>query len=389
MPLNTYPVYLESHPYEIGAGRKYATITEAITAATAAGDTYADLVLYDSMTEDVNLPEGMTLRSTVQTTTIPITITGSFTATAGTGTATVVGLQFVGSGTNATISTIGANNLTLKNCILSNSGDLPVIKSDHACNYSFYDCTVICTAATAPLMDINAGNVSVVNWSNFNPTSGIVADISAGTLTAGYSSLLGQVVTSGTGAFAFSNMTCSVASGSCIDHDGSTAGTLINVSLSGTTAGDVLSGSGTINYSDIRIINNANTIESTLTFTPYSTKSIFMGNHLSEVQSAVAGSFTVTLRDSNKVYFNSNTAETTLPSIATCSVGTKYTFICNNASYIKINCNGTDTASYLTDTTAAGGYFRSNTVGSKLTVNKLAGTNWIVTDLDGTWTWDV
>ena len=89
-----------------------------------------------------------------------------------------------------------------------------------------------------------------------------------------------------------------------------------------------------------------------------------------------------------KIYYSSAAAGWTLPASATMATGDWFTFVSGNAGSFQIDLNGADTASYLGDTTAGGGYFRTVAIGSSLTVLYLGGTNWIVVNLDGTWTFD-
>lgn len=98
--------------------------------------------------------------------------------------------------------------------------------------------------------------------------------------------------------------------------------------------------------------------------------------------------YTIVADDNNKIFTNawaSGDIQLTLP---TASAWLRLTFIVVAGHYLRVNCATGDTARYIGDVTASAGYFRSQTVGNQLTVEAIDDTQWIVTSLDGTFTFD-
>lgn len=100
----------------------------------------------------------------------------------------------------------------------------------------------------------------------------------------------------------------------------------------------------------------------------------------------------LTAADVKTTFINSATADYLLPLPSTMTSGDWFEFIVGSANYFKIIVDQTndDTIRYLGTTTAADGYCRSNAIGSKIRVilNPLNTDEWLITDLNGTWTYD-
>lgn len=257
--------------YPVGVGYQYGSVAAAIAAATAASVAKAIIEVHGDLTENLEIPEEMTVKAVIQQGYPTATLTGSVRAIAGaTGFANLIGFQVVGDGTEATIVSDSAANLWVSKCILVNSGDFPLLSSDTTgANVNLVDCQMISSAATAPMLEITDGNISTLRCANLAPASGVFATIADGTLTDIGSSFRDQIITTVDGGFGFVGTSLSVVTGSCIDHDGSFVSSLVRCSLSGSAAGDVLSGSGQISYTDVPANNNAHGVESTLDFRPY------------------------------------------------------------------------------------------------------------------------
>lgn len=104
-----------------------------------------------------------------------------------------------------------------------------------------------------------------------------------------------------------------------------------------------------------------------------------------KVQS-LSANHTATIQESGKTFLNSAVVEIDLPSLSD-ALGCEYTFIVGSANYLRMNLDGTDTARYLAQSSAAGGYFRSATQGDVCKVIATA-SEWVVISLDGTFTFD-
>lgn len=65
----------------------------------------------------------------------------------------------------------------------------------------------------------------------------------------------------------------------------------------------------------------------------------------------------------------------------------KVSFIVTVAQYLKILTDGTEKLRFLATQGAAGGYVRSNVIGNTLTI-VWDGSNWVITDLGGSWLYD-
>jgi hypothetical protein len=57
------------------------------------------------------------------------------------------------------------------------------------------------------------------------------------------------------------------------------------------------------------------------------------------------------------------------------------------AQYLRLDANGTETIRYLATQTAVGGYIRSNVVGNVVELD-WSGTEWVVVNMGGAWTYD-
>ena len=87
---------------------------------------------------------------------------------------------------------------------------------------------------------------------------------------------------------------------------------------------------------------------------------------------------------SGTLFTNSAVVEFTLPALTS---GVWFRFVVGSANFLRVNASGGATMSYLANTTAVNGYARSQTQGDELRIVGLS-TGWVVTDLDGTWTYD-
>lgn len=125
---------------------------------------------------------------------------------------------------------------------------------------------------------------------------------------------------------------------------------------------------------------SAATLNDTLTATAAGTT--YLPLAVSEV--GCAGAVAPAAGDSGKTYYNTAATDITLPAI---SNGLRYKFVVKHASYLKVIASGGATIRYQATATAANGYFRSQTVGNVATVEGVNG-DWIVTDLEGTFTYD-
>lgn len=92
----------------------------------------------------------------------------------------------------------------------------------------------------------------------------------------------------------------------------------------------------------------------------------------------------LTVAQSGLLFSNSAVVEFTLPALA---LGVWYRFVVGSANFLRVNASGGATISYLGDATAVNGYARSQTQGDELRVVGMA-SGWVVTDLDGTFTFD-
>jgi hypothetical protein len=100
---------------------------------------------------------------------------------------------------------------------------------------------------------------------------------------------------------------------------------------------------------------------------------------------SVSGAVTLTEPETKSIIINSAATTIALPDAA---AGLEYTFIVTHASYLRVNLAAGDTARYLAQESVAGGYFRSMTVGNVIKISAIDSTQWIVTSLDGAWTFD-
>jgi hypothetical protein len=169
--------------------------------------------------------------------------------------------------------------------------------------------------------------------------------------------------------------------------------------LPGVTDGGAL-GSGTVMWSDLFLANegviNWNNGNTTLT---HSTSKLTLNTALSvgttlDVAGAVTGLIpvetfsgddTLTQAESGKTCTNDAVVALTLP---TAVAGMVFTFVVGSANYLRVNLSAGDTAQYKATASAAGGYFRSATQGDVVRLECLNATEWYVTSLEGTWTFD-
>ena len=98
-----------------------------------------------------------------------------------------------------------------------------------------------------------------------------------------------------------------------------------------------------------------------------------------------SGDDTLTQNESGKTCTNSAVVALTLP---TAVAGMVFTFVVGSANYLRVNLSAGDTAQSKATASAAGGYFRSATQGDVVRLECLNTTEWYVTSLEGTWTFD-
>jgi hypothetical protein len=111
---------------------------------------------------------------------------------------------------------------------------------------------------------------------------------------------------------------------------------------------------------------------------------------VAEIVEAATGVVSLDVDDFGKFFINSAQATYTLPVYNTTGfkAGDKISLYVGHNSYFRITLSGSETARFENTTTAAGGYFRSTAVGSKLTLINSGTAEWIICDLSGTWTYD-
>ena len=263
---------VDNNLYTIGTNAAYATFADAKAQALLDANEEAVFVLFEDLTEDIVLPEGMTLMSYIQQGFSPIQLTGTISAdeVAGQTNAKVIGLRLIGNGTDPIItSDTSGENLELNECTLAQGSDFTIMTSSDG-GVTFNNCQFISTAASNPGFDISGGNI-VMNecGSLFTIGNGTFADISGGALTAIQTGMGGQIVTSSTGVFDFDSCTVSVSSGPCIEHNGSDSYLIKSWLFDATSDEDVIEGSGQINYSDIIFNGSSFGIASTVDWRPY------------------------------------------------------------------------------------------------------------------------
>jgi len=115
------------------------------------------------------------------------------------------------------------------------------------------------------------------------------------------------------------------------------------------------------------------------------------GYVLQQEQVTGSGNATPTLADSGTTYVNNGAYNIALPAAPTDTLTEpeySYIFIVGNASYLKVTANGTDVIRYKDTTTAAGGYVRSQTLGNLIKIRCVVGGEWLIENLEGTWTYD-
>ena len=174
--VDDYVVKYENGVYKLGAGnvwnetkdKKYATLAEAITAATA-GD---KLVLLADITENVTVSKNLTIDgANDEAVGGKFNYTGTMTANAGL-TVTVQNIDFVGGGFDkSTKSTTG--NYTIKNCTFEDDGDYAYpVRIKGASSVTIEDCTVknylySFLYITSGTNKVSVKNVTVEDCSNY------------------------------------------------------------------------------------------------------------------------------------------------------------------------------------------------------------------------------
>jgi len=146
--------------------------------------------------------------------------------------------------------------------------------------------------------------------------------------------------------------------------------------VSSQTPGD-LSVTGSVDVTGDVDVTAAATVGTTLDVTGALT-------NLRPVESFAAND-TLTQAESGKICTNSAVVTLTLP---TAVAGMVFTFVVGSANYLRVNLSAGDTAQYKATASAAGGYFRSATQGDIVRLECLNATEWYVTSLEGTWTFD-
>jgi hypothetical protein len=96
------------------------------------------------------------------------------------------------------------------------------------------------------------------------------------------------------------------------------------------------------------------------------------------------GAVSVLTTDTGKVYYNAAATDLSLPVIAD---GLHYKFVVAHNSYLKVIAAGSTTIRYQADVSAAGGYWRSDTVGNTMEIVAINGV-WFIHSLEGAWSCD-
>lgn len=261
--------------YDVGnvADWPYTTIAAAIAAAVADGATKAFIRLHVSIVEDVVLPRGMTLTSSSPTSQPNLSITGNITNSIGDGTiGTVQGFLLLRAGVGEIITANAGTNLVIKNCVLGQFADFPILVSTAGANVNFYDSVFIGGGiATAPGLDINEGNINLDHCSTLTIGSGIFADVTGGGLGAQNNTIIvGSCLCSVTGSLDFRDTLVSVTSGPCASLGAGTRSDFTDVQLASTDLGtNCLVGTGTLHYAAVTMIGTQTAYDATITFNPF------------------------------------------------------------------------------------------------------------------------
>jgi hypothetical protein len=293
----------------------------------------------------------------------------------------------VGRATNVT--TITANFFSATECDFNGTTDMAfTINSDHGVGEYFIQVDTLGLTQNYQIDATYLGNVDDA------VTKRHTQNTDTGTTATGFSvdsgSILGKIRLSSTHGAADKTMTLT---NTALTDDRTitfqnASGTVAFTSQTHTQNTDT----GTTNASfDINSGGNDLSITTAGMSTPRAVDGEGLYNAVSYIRTVtpVAGNINLDSTYVGKLLVNSTTAELTLPFVSGVATGSEFTFIVGNATYLKVNCQTGQTASYLGTGTASGGYFRSNSYGSKLTLRKLtAASEWMITDLDGTWTYD-
>jgi len=260
--------------YTIGSNAQFASFADAKAQAILDGNANAVFILFEDLTENIVIPEGMTIMSKVQQGRPALTLTGSIRSSdvGGQLATNVIGLIITGDGTEATVVADNASALAFSECVLTNNGDFPILFSDtNGASVHFDSCQSISVAATAPYMDIDDGNITG-SRSVFGIFAGskIIADISAGALTSDRCGFQGPIVTSGTGGFTKSSGSINCASGAVpVTHNGTGFCSITRSSLFRADAdSNVIEGTGEIQYHDLHFSGSSKLIQSTVDLRP-------------------------------------------------------------------------------------------------------------------------
>ncbi|MDC7243659.1 MAG: hypothetical protein PQJ44_06960 [Sphaerochaetaceae bacterium] len=233
----------------------YATITEAVTAASA-GDTI--FIKEGSYTEDITVDKKLTFAAYgAASRTANVTITGTWTITAD---SSYLGLILDDDGVNPTFSISGAGIvINAQNCKFSANTNSAISMSNGGVRLRG------CNSDGGKHFSVTGGTLECIGC-YFNATSA-ASTVTAGSLRYYYSYMKGDITTSGTGGFLSYNSyvngtltldgsgthtiyNCSIISGAnaAIDVDGTA--TAVNCVIESSNANPV-TGAGTIQYADI------------------------------------------------------------------------------------------------------------------------------------------
>lgn len=266
--------------YDVGTGWPYATIADAITAAQTAVDTDAIIRVNESITEDVNLPRGMTLMSPLQNGQPTIVLTTNIqTAAPFAGTAKVVGLILLGNGTEEILTANASTNISFTDCVFAQGNDFPFLSASAGATVNIIDSSFVATGiATANGINVSGGNVNLSNCSIIsNVPSGVFSLISGGSLSV-YRSISASTITISGGTFNAYQSTLATSTGPVLQIGAFNFATLYDCKISSSAGTNCIEGSGTVQYSNLVFNNTQKGIDNTITLTPYQSAINVIGN---------------------------------------------------------------------------------------------------------------
>lgn len=281
--------------YEVGnpADWPYPTIAAAIAQAVLDGEAKAFIRVHENMVEDLTLPRGMTLCSASSTSQPQITITGNITNSIGDGTiGTIQGFILLRAGVGENITANAGTNLVLKNCVIVQAADFPILSSSAGANVNFYDCVFVGTGlVTAPCLDIGEGNINLDHCSTLITGSNVFADVTGGSLNVVNNTIIvGSVLVSAAGGLDFADTLISTTSGPCVNFGAGTTSSFIDVQLSSTDLGtNCLIGTGTLRYSNLVMTGTQTNYDPTIIFTPY--LEIFENQEINNINRLISNGF--------------------------------------------------------------------------------------------------